>query len=325
MQTRESRILVAGAGALGSVFGALLCRAGHDVTLLGRTAHMGEVESAGLHVSGIWGDHHAQGLRAVTRVEDAGDDFDVILVCVKSFDTAAITRSLTGRLRPLGVWLSLQNGLGNAETIAQTAGSQRVLAARVIFGAVVEAPGRVRVTVYAEPVLVGAPLHRDDDELRTLAAHWANAFAAAGIPAEACPDVTAALWGKALYSAALNPLGALLGVHYGALPEDPDTTAIMDRVIDEAFAVARAEGVHLPWDSSAAYREVFYGRLVPSTYDHRSSMLQDLELGRRTEIDSINGEIWRRGMRHGIVTPMNEALTRLVRARQRQSGEGVQA
>ena len=134
-------------------------------------------------------------------------------------------------------------------------------------------------------------------------------FAAAGIPAAYCDDIRAALWGKVLYNAALNPLGALLGVHYGALGEQAHTRAIMDAVIDEAFAVAGAEGVQLPWASAAEYRAVFYGRLLPSTFHHRSSMLQDLERGRATEIDAINGQVWQRGAAHGIVTPVNEVLT----------------
>jgi 2-dehydropantoate 2-reductase len=97
--------------------------------------------------------------------------------------------------------------------------------------------------------------------------------------------------------------------------ENPETRAVMDRVIDEAYAVARAEGVKLPWATAAAYREVFYERLVPATYDHRSSMLQDLERGRRTEVDAINGAVWKRGEARGMVTTANEVLTRLVHAR----------
>src|SRR5205085_3884179 len=116
-------------------------------------------------------------------------------------------------------------------------------------------------------------------------------------------------------SAALNPLGALLGVTYGALAENRDTRSIMDVVIEEAFAVARAEGVALPWADAAAYRESFYGRLVPSTAEHRSSMLQDIERGRPTEIDAINGEVARRGLRGGLPVPVNLTLARLIRAR----------
>src|SRR6185436_8503090 len=141
---------------------------------------------------------------------------------------------------------------------------------------------------------------------------WAERFDRAGIPTQYSDDVHAALWGKVLYNAALNPVGALLGLHYGALMENPETRAIMDRVIDEAHAVALAEGARLPWETPAEYRSVFYERLVPSTYHHRSSMLQDLELGRRTEIDAINGAVWKRGAARGMVTPANELLTRLL-------------
>jgi len=188
-----------------------------------------------------------------------------------------------------------------------------VLGARVIFGAELAAPGRVRVTVEAEPVRVGSA--DPGDAARTAAAAaWAEAFAAAGIPAEPTADLIAELWAKVFYNAALNPLGALLGVPYGYLADDPDARVLMDQAIDEAFAVARAAGVRLAWPDAAAYRMTFYERLVPPTAAHRSSMLQDLERGRPTEIDAINGAVWRRGRAHDIKTPVNATLTRLIHA-----------
>jgi len=96
----------------------------------------------------------------------------------------------------------------------------------------------------------------------------------------------------------------------------------MDAAIEEAFAVATTEGVELPWPSADAYRKEFYERLVPITFDHRSSMLQDLERGRQTEIDAINGAVWRRARTHGIVAPVNEVLTRLVRLRAQPRPDG---
>ena len=170
----------------------------------------------------------------------------------------------------------------------------------------------------ADPTAVGAHARRDGFAARDQHARaWAERFDRAGVPAIYTDQLTAMLWGKVLYSAALNPLGALLGVHYGALTEHADSRAIMDAAIEEAFAVAAAESVTLAWPSAAAYRDEFYHRLVPVTYDHRSSMLQDLERGRRTEIDAITGEVWRRGQRHGIVTPVNEMLTRLIHLAER--------
>jgi 2-dehydropantoate 2-reductase len=123
------------------------------------------------------------------------------------------------------------------------------------------------------------------------------------------------LWAKVLYNSALNPLSALLNVHYGALPSQADSRALMDAVIDEVFAVAAAEGVELPWATAEAYRTEFYERLVPVTFHHRSSMLQDIERGRPTEIDAINGEVWRRARLHDMAVPINEVLTRLLRLR----------
>ncbi|MFQ5665308.1 MAG: ketopantoate reductase family protein [Candidatus Binatia bacterium] len=310
------RVLIAGAGALGSVFGGFLRLAEHRVTLLGRAAHIEAIAGDGLWIEGLWGTRHATALELATEARQLRGPFDAVLVTVKSYDTRAIAPAVAPLLAADGVMISLQNGLGNADALAAAVGAGRVLAGRVIFGAETVAPGRVRVTVCADSVLIGAWCAGGDARLDAQAREWAERFAAAGIPSVYCDDICAALWGKVLYNAALNPLGALLGVHYGALGENADTRAIMDAVIDEAFAVARGEGVTLPWDSAAGYRAVFYDRLVPSTFHHRSSMLQDIEHGRPTEIDAINGEVWKRGAARGIVTPVNELLTRLVRARQ---------
>lgn len=314
-----ARILIAGSGALGSVFGGFLRLAGHAVTLLGRPAHLEAIRRHGMRIEGIWGTHHAGDFTVATDVAAIDGSFDAVLLTVKSYDTRAMAQAVRSLLEQDGVGISLQNGLGNAEVLAEEIGAERVLAARVIFGAEVVEPGRVRVTVYADPVLVGAWRSSASPAEAARAHRWVSEFSAAGIPSELALDIVPALWGKVLYNAALNPLGALLGVHYGALGADPNTRAIMDTVIAEAFAVAAAEGVALAWPSAQDYCNTFYGRLLPSTFDHRSSMLQDLERGRPTEVDAINGEVWRRGTARGIFTPTNELLTRLVHAREAQA------
>lgn len=316
-----AHVLVAGAGALGCVFGGFLHEAGHRVTLLGRAVQMDAIARNGLRIEGLWGEHVATGFELATDATQLRGQFDAVLVTVKSYDTRAVGVAAAPFLAPKGVLISLQNGLGNVEALSAAVGAQRVLAGRVIFGAETLAPGRVRVTVYADPVLIGVWRRSEHPQLEAMARAWAERFAAAGIPSAYCDDIEAALWGKVLYNAALNPLGALLGVHYGALGEDANTRAIMDTVIDEAFHVAVAEGVALPWTLAADYRAVFYDRLLPSTVHHRPSMLRDLERGGPTEIDAINGEVWKRGAAHGIVTPANELLTRLVHARAALGGE----
>jgi 2-dehydropantoate 2-reductase len=307
-------VLVAGAGALGSVFGGFLRRSGLDVTLLGRAAHLDVVARRGLTIDGIWGSHHVEGFAVATAVATLDGRFDAILVSVKSYDTRAMAEAVTPFLAADGVAISLQNGLGNVETLEAVVGAERALGARVIFGATVPAPGHARVTVFADPTAVGALAPGRHPGRDAAAQRWATLIDGAGVPAVATDQLAALLWAKVFYNAALNPLGALLGVHYGALPEHAESRLLMDHVIDEAFAVARCEDVALPWPSADEYRQEFYGRLVPATYDHRSSMLQDLERGRRTEIDAINGAVWRRGAARGINTPVNETLTRLVHA-----------
>jgi 2-dehydropantoate 2-reductase len=315
------RVLVAGAGALGSVIGGLLRRAGHDVTLLGRDPHVAAIAASGLEIDGLWGRHHVTGFGLATTPTGLAGPYDAILVTVKAYDTCRAAAETVAALAPTGVMISLQNGLGNVETLREVAGPDRALGGRVIFGTELTAPGCVRVTVYADRVLLGA-VGGHGEETTERAREWAERLDAAGIPAAHCGDITAALWGKVLYNAALNPLGALLGVHYGALGEHSHTREIMDRVIVETFAVAMAEQVQLPWASAAAYREIFYDRLLPSTYRHRSSMLQDLERGRRTEIDALNGAVWARGGARGIETPANEMLTCLVHAREEMRAGG---
>jgi 2-dehydropantoate 2-reductase len=317
-------LVVAGAGALGSVFGGLLARAGFPVTLVGRAEHMAAVARDGLRIEGLFGSHVVRGI--ATRSDPAALDGPIatVLLTVKSYDTAAMVRAVAPRLAPDGVLVSLQNGLGNLECAADALGASRVIGARVIFGAELLAPGRVRVTVNAAPVLVGSPDPRDTARAARAAA-WAQRFADAGIPSEATDNLLGELWAKVFYNAALNPLGALLGVPYGYLPDDPDARTLMDRMIDEGFAVARASGVTLRWADPDAYRAEFYGALVPATAAHRSSMLQDLERGRPTEIEAINGWVARRGAELGVPVPVNTTLTHVIRARVRRAASHEEA
>jgi 2-dehydropantoate 2-reductase len=311
-------VLVAGAGALGSVFGGFLRRAGLPVTLLGRSPHVDVIARDGLRIDGIWGKHRVDGFDVATEVGQLDGPFNLVLLPVKSYDTEKVARAVLPFLAEEGFLLSLQNGLGNVETLASVAGPQRALGARVIFGAILPDPGHARVTVFADPTAIGALHAGHYPSCDEAAQRWAETISTAGVPAVYTDRLVSLLWAKVFYNAALNPLGALLGVHYGALPEHEESRAVMDATIEEAFAVAAAEAVELPWPDAAAYRQEFYDRLVPATYDHRSSMLQDLERCRRTEVDAINGAVWRRGAQRGIATPVNETLTRLIRLRERR-------
>ena len=318
------RVLVAGAGAVGSVVGGLLAAAGHAVTLLGRAGHLEAVAARGLRLEGLWGEREIDALAVATSVAELRGPFDAVLLTVKSYDTAAMVAATAPLVAGDGCMMTLQNGLGNVDHVVASVGPERALGARVIFGAAIPRPGVALVTVCADPVAVGAAVAgASPAEARARA--WAERFAAAGVSAEYTATLQAHLWTKVFYNAALNPLGALFGQPYGALAADVDARAVMDAIIDEAFAVAAARGVVPLVATADAYRRLFYGRLVPSTADHRSSMLQDLERGRPTEIDAINGCIWRYGRDAGIPTPVNATMTRLVHWRERIVGKGAPA
>lgn len=312
METSEGkRILVAGAGALGSMFAALLRRAGHEVTLLGRRPHLEAIARDGLRLDGIFGSDHVRGFSIALSAAEARGPFDLLVFTVKSYDLADTAATLAGALSSDGAALSVQNGLGNVEALAEVFGAGRVLGAPILIGAEVPAPGWVRVTVYAKPIQIGAPCGGPPG--RDLAARWARLFAGARIPAEPTERLFAFLWEKLLYNAPLNALGALLRVSYGALAKHAETRAVMDAVIDEGFAVAERGRVDLLWQTAAECRRHFYQKLLPPTEHHRSSMLRDLERGRRTEIDAINGYLCARGGELGVPTPANRLLASLVR------------
>lgn len=306
-----ARILVAGAGAVGSVFGCLLAEAGEDVTLFGRPRLMEAVAARGLRVEGIWGQHGSSALAVAVTAEELRPPYDAVLICCKAYQTAGILEDLGDCASPTGLAISLQNGLGNFEQLQSVYGRDRVMLGRVIFGAQLLDPGRVKVTVEAEPVLIGAPREGAGEQ----ALRWASVFDRAGIHCRATDSIMGSIWAKVFYNAALNPLGALLGLNYGELADDPCLRSCMVEIIEEAWDVAVAEGVELEWDSSDRYVEHFFSRLVPSTAGHRSSMLQDMERNRPTEIEAICGEICRRGDAHGLGVSANRLLLGLVRAR----------
>jgi 2-dehydropantoate 2-reductase len=144
----------------------------------------------------------------------------------------------------------------------------------------------------------------------------ACAFSEAGIPTEPTVEITKYIWGKVLYNCCLNALSALLGCTYDELSERAETREIMRVVIEEIFAVASKKGIELMWSSPQEYEGLLLGRLIPDTYSHHSSMLQDVRRGKRTEIDSLNGAIARMAGEVGLAAPVNWTLTRLVKSKE---------
>ena len=312
------RVLVVGAGAIGSVLGGFLAKAGHDVTLVGRAWHLDVIRRDGLAMTGIWGEHSVRNLTTATSLEavDRLAEFAWIFVCVKAHQTAEVAETLAPVLGPSTLVCAFQNGLGNFEALTRHLPLSRIALGRVIFGVEIE-PGRVQVTVCADDVVLGAP---DPQFPRAALAPLATTLTASGIRTRTTPDILKVLWAKALYNCALNGLSTLLEAPYGKLSEQGTTRRLMEAIIDEAYRVAAAHHIPLEPSTSQAYQTLLFTQLIPSTAAHRSSMLQDVRRGKRTEIDALNGAIVRMAQPVGVPVPVNALITRLVHTKESFSG-----
>jgi len=308
-----------GAGGIGSITGGFLAKHGQDVAFVGRSDHMSAIERDGLFIDGIWGNHHVSDIRTFTSCEQlCGQTFDLVILSVKSYDTNQAIREARPLVAQDGIVVSFQNGLGNIETIAESVGIERTLGGMVIFGARIEKPGHVTVTVYANEVKIGNPTgavsYSRVEEI-------ARALNDAGIPTLPTGEIEKHIWGKILYNSTLNPLSAILNATFGELAAEPATREIMSRVADEIFQVAPGRGVELFWKRPQEYLDLFYEQLIPPTAGHYASMLEDLKRGSRTEIESLNGAIVRYGHELNVLCPVNEVLTNIIRVMEQVYGK----
>ncbi len=303
-------IAIMGAGAIGSVIGGMVARNGHRVTLVGRRAHMDEIARNGLRIGGIWGEHTVHNLNAVT--EPPAEHQDIVFLTVKSFDTAKAARVALPMVGTNTVVISVQNGLGNIETLVEIVGREKTVGGMAIFGAVIPEPGRVKVTVIASETLIG----EIDGSITPRVQAIESMLDSSGIPAKTSENIMRDIWHKVLYNIALNPLSAIFQVTYGEVADNPHTRWLAEQMIAEAVQVARASGQSLGINSPEEYLNILWKQKLPPTRDHISSMLQDIMHGKKTEIDYINGAIIKLGAKYGIETPYNNAVVRLVKARE---------
>ncbi len=310
-------VLIYGAGALGQALGCMLAASGNEVTLVIRERFIDLIEKHGLSVTGIFGDYHVNAAQLCLATSIAGADgsgFDVALITTKSYDTATAVKDLSSLQKCSCPVVSMQNGCGNVEQLIEAFGPDRSFGARVITGFEIVRPAQVRITVSADDIHIGSSLNGSIPEQARLIA---GTISAAGLPCIAVQDVHLSLFAKLLYNCALNPLGAVLGVTYGALSEYQESRAIMDGVIEETFKVIGAMGANVPWKDPQEYRNFFYQTLIPATYDHRPSMLQDLEQHKPTEIDALVGYVSKNGKPHNIETPYCDLLGLLIRFKEK--------
>jgi 2-dehydropantoate 2-reductase len=300
MHRSHVQILVFGAGAMGSFFGGLLSKH-HDVLLIGRSDHVKAIRAHGLRISGKTS---MIARPEVATVVPANARPDFVFITVKAYDTADAMSALE-KLADRSIFVTLQNGLGNAETIAKTA--RRVIAGTTTVGVMFVGPGEVRHAGIGGAVL-GAWSRVDEKDLVRLR----DVLADAGIVVTVTSDVRTELWTKLVVNASINPLAAIAGVPNGRLVRDKRLLEVMDAVCREAVSVAKAEGAKLDAEELRNRTALVAKR----TAANRASMLQDLDRHRRTEIDAIVAPIVRAAARHRIPVPLSQALYALVRARE---------
>lgn len=287
-------IIVLGAGAIGSLYGAKLA-ATNQVTLIGRPGHVAAINRNGLRIEGL--ESEIAPIRAAVAVEAIGPDALVVLT-TKVPDSRAALEPLAPLIRDDTTILSLQNGLGSEQIVRESLGNRGVvLRGFTQFGAIFKAPGVIEFLARGYTVI----------EEHERSAHLARVFTAAGLDCRVSPDIRRDVWYKLIVNCVVNPITAILGCEVGGIA-NPELDPLKRLVIDECVAVAAAEGISFDLDFNREISDFFR----PSR--NVASMLQDLRRGHATEIDYLNGAVVSLGARASVSCPVNRALTEIIRA-----------
>jgi len=298
------KIVVVGAGAMGSLFGGLLAESGQSVTLVDvNAAHLQAVQTKGLHLQTNAGDRHVQGLRACLP-SDAAEPPDLVLIFTKTLHTASALAGVAHLIGPRTHVLSLQNGLGNVEAIGQHVPRERILIGVTTWPADLVGPGHVHSHGQGMVRLMSA-----DGRERPFVAAVARALDEAGLACTADASVWTAVWEKVAFNAALNSICTAIQCTVGHLDAVEDGHALAFAIVDEVLAVAQAQGI-------AVHPEACKARVAEAIArhaNHKPSMLQDVLAGRRTEIEAINGAVVAAAATRGIPVPCTRTLLQIVR------------
>ncbi len=300
----DRQVLIVGTGALATLFAWRLARAGYDITLLGSwQPGLKALRESGARLVDAQGSKQAAPVHVAERAMDLQGIHQAI-VLVKSWQTEHAAHQLGQCLASDGIALTLQNGLGNLETLEKKLGATRVALGTTTTGATLLEPGLVKAVGKAA---VSVQAHERFGSL-------ISALESAGFEVQEVPDASALVWVKLIINSAINPLTAILRVPNGELLNRPAAHDLMKRLAEETAAVAKAEGVSLPFDDPGLLVE----EVARKTAANSSSMLQDIRRGAPTEIDAICGAVTRIGKQHNVPTPLNEACWQLVRATAQQ-------
>jgi 2-dehydropantoate 2-reductase len=319
--TANMRALIYGGGAVGLGLASCLLKSKAQVYIIAREKTVRYLRKDGLLRTGIFGQYHAPPSKfgCFASLEELGrQTFNHVLVCTKSFDSFQAAKDLYEHKSIFNEKTKIvlfQNGWGNAEAFISFFDKKTVYTARVITGFRRHKPNEVEITVHADSIHIGSLFDAGVSAVRDLA----EAINKGGIPCETTGMIGKDIWAKMLYNCALNPLGAILDVSYGKLAEHESTRAIMNNIVEEVFAVMTKAGYETHWKSAKDFLEVFYGKLVPDTAEHKSSTLQDIIARKPTEIDALSGAVIKLAIDFTVPVPCNSVVYNIVKFIEAQS------
>jgi 2-dehydropantoate 2-reductase len=296
------KIAIFGSGGVGGYFGGRLAAAGEDVTFLARGAHLNALQQGGLHIDSPLGNVDLPKVQASDRPQAIGP-VDVVLFTVKLYDVDASAATLAPLIGPETVVITMQNGVDAMDMVAKHVGEHHVAGGAAYIVAVIDKPGHIRHTT-AQQLVFGERDGRRSDRLVA----FEEAGTRAGFQAKASTDVVADLWTKFVRLATWSGMTTVTRSPMGVVRDTPETFAMMIAAIDEVIAVGRAKGVNLPadlMDSTLAMIKNF-----PAS--SKSSMLEDIERGRRLELPWLSGAVVRIGREVGVPTPIHQFITTIL-------------
>ena len=310
------KILVIGAGAVGIGLAASVLSQNADVSIFARGETAKAIKENGIKRCGLF-THYSFSKDEIdvyeTYEEIQKNAFDYVFITSKTTANEDISKNLNEHrdiLKDAFKIIIFQNGFGNDEAYLKYFEKSQVFSARVITG--FRRPERhvSEVTVYTEPILIGSLQKQSPGALQEIA----DMITSSGIKCELTGEVDKYLWAKMLYNCALNPLGAILDVNYGKLTENEYSKYLMNSIIDEIFEVIKASKYETLWSSSDEYKNIFYSKLVPDTYNHYSSTHQDIQRKIKTEIDSLTGKVIELGELNNVDVSTNKIIYNLIKS-----------
>lgn len=308
--------LIIGAGALGIGIGASLRDSGYSVDFIARGETAECINKYGISRKGWFKDIEipAGDVTVYESYEELPEEkYDYIIISTKTVANEEVAYELDNNsicMKEGCRVVFMQNGMGYEAPFMGFLEENEVYHSRVITGFMKPAPNESIITAHQNPILIGSIFGYDNECVKPLA----DAIDKSGIPAATETDIVSALWAKLIYNTTLNPLGAILNMSYGELADSDYAHSIMDILIEESFQIMDAAGGRTYWKTADEYRKALFEEMIPVTYEHRSSTLQDIERKRKTEIDTLTGALLAMASDNNITATMHSMIYTLVKA-----------